>query len=464
MAERRDPDAVSRLAWAFRRYLGLVFGLILLMVVLVAVLTPAAPADEYESRALVVAQRLEGVRAEHLPRMAEAIFTGNNVARQTVAETDLEIRPQELVPLYAEIEVVEGTVVMRVIGRSVEPRLAADIANAAAQALVDELERLGPDVGSFALHETAPVPQDPAPGPMRPPPLLLGLLTGVIFGLGGAGLLLVFRRPVITLEEAVDRVGAPLTGVLELSRGGHFDALEDVPASVPLADELYPLRREVNVVVAANNATTRSQVSVALARVLARSGPVVVIAARDRAGRRAARLLRNIPQVRMLGPQAASRTLDQSARGHEGPVPVVADGRPGTRFALPTSLEPVLVVAEGVPEQRLRRAVSHLQPQRPRSLVWVAPRGGMVRGFVRRLLAPPPREAAAAGEESPPGASSTWEAPDQTPQRGDAASPQPATRDLDSTSPSAEREPARSAGRRSGGTSPTAGLGEQTEQ
>lgn len=390
MAETRTSDAVSRLSWALRRYLGLVVGLALATAIAVTVVAPPAPADEYETTALVVAQRLDGVRAEHLPRMAEAIFSGNSVARRTVAETELEIRPEELVPDHARVEVVAGTVVMRVVGVSVDPRLAADIANEAAAALVDELGRLGPGVGTFALQESAPVPQDPAPRPLRIPPSLLGLLGGAVLGVGAAGLLLVLRRPVIDVDAAIELVDGPLLGVLDLSRAGHFDDPEDVAGSVPLADELYPRRREIQVMAATSNAHVRSQVSVLLTRVLTTFGPVLLVAARDRAGQRAARFLRAVPGVRLLTDRGDGSPSDPPTA--IDPIPVVVDSRPSTRLTLPTSVLPVLVVAEGVPEERLRRAVNHLRPQQAQGVVWVASRGGVARGLVRRLLAGPPRE------------------------------------------------------------------------
>jgi hypothetical protein len=385
VASPAGPDAVSRLWWALRRYAGVVIGATLLTAVAVAVIAPPAEGDEYHAAALVVAQELDGVRAEHLPRMAEAIFSGNNVAQETVRRTGLPIRSDELVPDHAWVEVVEGTVVMRVIGAAEDPRLAASIATTAAETLVDELGRLGPGVGAFSLQETAPVPEEPAPQPRHIPPFLLGLVGGAVLGVGLAFLLLVLRRPVIEVDEALEIIDDPLIGVLELSRAGHFDDVEDVAGGIALVDELYPRRREVEVLVAANEATTRSQVSVALARVLATLGPVLFVTSRDRAGRRARRFLRSVENVQLLDAAEERSAGLQQVQGHR-PLPVVADGHPSVRLMLPSSIRPVLVVREGISAQRLRRAVRHLQPQQARGILWVASRGGPATGILRRLV------------------------------------------------------------------------------
>jgi hypothetical protein len=384
-ASAAGPDAVSRLSWALRRYAGVVVGATVLTALLVQLIAPPAEPEEYHAPALVVAQQLEGVRAEHLPRMAEAIFSGNNVAQETVRRTGLPIRSDELVPDYAWVEVVEGTVVMRVLGAAEDPRLASAIATTAAETLVDELNRLGPGVGVFALQEPAPVPEDPAPRPRRIPPALLGLVGGVILGVGLAFLLLVLRRPVIEVDEALALIDEPLVGVLELSRGGHYDPIEDVSGGIALVDELYPRRREVQVLVAANEEATRSQVSMALTRILATLGPVFVVTARDRAGQRAARVLQGMDNVRLLedpGESSPAYQPTQSVR----PIPVVADGHPSVRLMLPSSVRPVLVVREGISAQELRQAVRHLQPQQARGIIWVASRGGVGLGFLRRFL------------------------------------------------------------------------------
>jgi hypothetical protein len=409
VADPSGPDAVSRLWWALRRYLAVVVGATLVVTVMVTSVAPGPEPDEYHSVALVVAQELEGIRPEHLPRLAEAIFTGNNVAQQTIRELDLPIRPEDLVPDHARIEVLEGTVVIRVIGVSQDPRTAADVANAASEALMEELDRLGPGVGTFALQERGAVPSGPVPRPMRIPPLLIGLMGGAVLGVGVAFLLLAVRRPVIDVDDAVAVVDQPPVGVLELSQAGHYDRLEAVAGSAPLVDEIYPQRREAVVIVGAHGSATRSQVSVQLVRMLAMLGPVAVVPARDRAGRRAERYLRGVANVRVLkAPTDAPRREGRSkappmqepadapvlARPTQSTssIPVVSDGRPSVGWVLPATARPVLVVREGTSRQQLRKAIRHIQPQRPRGVVWVANRGGPIMGALRRMRegAPPP--------------------------------------------------------------------------
>jgi hypothetical protein len=382
VAESAGPDAVSRLWWALRRYVSVVVAGTLLTVLVAVTLSPPPPPEQYHASALVVARELVSVRAEQLPRLAEAIFAGNNVGQRTVREVDLPIRAEELVPTYANVEVVEGTVVIRVIGMAEDRRLASTIANESAEALVSELDRLGAGVGTFALQERAPVPLDPAPQEVRIPPTLIGVVAGLILGTGLAFLLLVLRRPVIDVDEAVAVVDEPLVGVLELSRSGHFDAVENVPGGVALVDAIYPRRREIQVVVGANDPMVRSQASVILAQVLATVGPVVVVTSRDAASRRASRFLRGQPNVRLLQDHQDAPPVDERDR----PIPVVADGRPSVRFALPSTVQPILVVREGIPLHQLRKAARHLQPQQAQGILWVANRGGPGIGLLRRLL------------------------------------------------------------------------------
>ena len=385
VADASDPDVGSRLWWALRRHLGvLVLTTLLTVTVAVAMAPTDDESEEYEAASLVVAERLDGIRPEHLPRMATAIFAGNTVATETVRRAGLPLEPEQLVPHHARVEIVEDTVVVRVVGTASQAREAAAISTVAAEVLVEELNRLGPDVGVFFVQETASAPDLATTQLGRPSPMILGLLGGALLGLGLVSLGVLWRRPVIHADEALSRVDAPLVGLLERRRAGHADTVGGLAGGLALVDELYPRRREVQVLVAASRPAVRSQVGATLATLLATAGAVVVVPARDRAGRRAARHLRQIPEVHLLEGAAGAREGDLPTR-HLQPIPVVADGHPGVRLRLPASVRPVLIVPEGIPARQLDRVVRWLRPQQLRGVVWVAGRGGVVAGLLRRL-------------------------------------------------------------------------------
>jgi hypothetical protein len=124
-------------------------------VVIVAVAVPVGLMSRDRSvhvEALVVAQRLD-MGLEALQRYGEAVFNNGEVARE-VAET-YGGQAVEVVPDRVSLATEPDSVMFRVIGHAPDPETAAAIANLAAGAFVEALNRLGAGVGVFAVQAEA---------------------------------------------------------------------------------------------------------------------------------------------------------------------------------------------------------------------------------------------------------------------------------------------------------------------
>ncbi|MDF1596564.1 MAG: hypothetical protein P1T08_10800 [Acidimicrobiia bacterium] len=134
----------------------------------------------YHAEALVVASQLE-IRVESFPRTAVAIFNGGTVAALAAERAGTGILPADLIPDIVTAEPLENTWVVGIEALHPDPELAALYANAAGQALAEELNRVGPGFGEFALQIEATVPTTPLAGPR-----LLIIVLSVVAGLASA--------------------------------------------------------------------------------------------------------------------------------------------------------------------------------------------------------------------------------------------------------------------------------------
>jgi hypothetical protein len=129
--------------------------LLVAWVVIVAVAVPVALLNRdtsSDAEALVIARTLD-MSLEALPGHAEAVFNNGAVAR-AVAGTYGD-QAAEVVPDQVSLAVEPDSVVLRVIGHDPDPETAADIANLAAMAFVDELNTAGAGVGTFVIQAEA---------------------------------------------------------------------------------------------------------------------------------------------------------------------------------------------------------------------------------------------------------------------------------------------------------------------
>jgi hypothetical protein len=141
----------------------------------------------YHAEALVVASQLE-IRVESFPRTAVAIFNGGTVAALTVERVGTGVLPTDLIPDIVTAEPLENTWVVKIDALHPDPELAALYANAAGQALAEELNRVGPGLGEFALQIEATVPTIPLAGP-RLLIIVLSVVAGVASAVGLATLI-----------------------------------------------------------------------------------------------------------------------------------------------------------------------------------------------------------------------------------------------------------------------------------
>jgi len=218
----------TRLLWTLRNYGWLVVACVLGFAAVP--LSVPAPSPMYETQALVITRALE-IDPSALPRFAEAVFTSGAVARAVAANPAIGGSPTELIPNRLDIVAPEDSIVFTVLGRNDDPTTAARLANVAAAAFVEELNKGGAGVGSFAVHTEARVPSQA----VNPPDLSLqasvGAIAGGVLGLGLIALIAVLRHPVVEAAGVRSALGTPLLGTVLLHRpaAGRVPAPKDVP-------------------------------------------------------------------------------------------------------------------------------------------------------------------------------------------------------------------------------------------
>lgn len=140
----------------------------------------------YHAESLVVANEL-AIRVESLPRTAVAIFNSSGVAELAVSLSGTEVDADHLFREIVSAEPVENTNVIEVDAIHADPELAAAYANAAGEALAQELNRIGTGLGSFSLHVPAEVPDAPIPTG-RLQLAVAALIAGIAGAIGATGL------------------------------------------------------------------------------------------------------------------------------------------------------------------------------------------------------------------------------------------------------------------------------------
>jgi len=239
----------TTMLWALRtRWWVVVLGVLAGVALAVGPLADEPPADRrYQATALVVAQEL-AVRPEQLPRFVEAVFHAGSVAERASAELGGDPPAGELVARYVDVEPLLDTIAARVVGRGPDGVSAAARANAAAEALVAELNEPGPGVGVFALHDEARPARGPvASGGARDVIVLGG--AGGLLALGLVALALTIRRPIVDASEAASVAGVPLLGSVRLRRG--TEQSTQVVGLAALARRLLPSPGQVLAVIGA---------------------------------------------------------------------------------------------------------------------------------------------------------------------------------------------------------------------
>ena len=206
----------GRLMWSLQRYAWVVLACVLACAAGPLVLTSGSAT--YQAETLVLAEAL-AVNDKVLPSLAERVFANGAVAAAVAEDESVDGEASELVPGRLSVVAGEDSIVLTVQARDPDPETAARLANLAAEAFVEELNRSGAGVGRFGLHQEAAVPTEPV---REISPLLwaaAGALAGLLLGVGIVALIATIRRPVVTAEDVVGAAGVPLLGTVHLPLG-----------------------------------------------------------------------------------------------------------------------------------------------------------------------------------------------------------------------------------------------------
>ncbi|MDP8929573.1 MAG: hypothetical protein M3O70_13630 [Actinomycetota bacterium] len=343
----------TRLHWSLRNYAWLVVACVLGFAAIP--LAVPAPSPIYEAQALVIARTLE-VDPSALPKFAQAVFTSGAVARAVAADPAIGGSPRELIPERLDIVAAEDSIVFPVLGRDDVPTTAARLANLAAAAFVEELNKGGAGIGSFAVHSAARVPSQALDPPDRSLPASVGAIAGGVLGLGLIALIAVLRYPVVDTAGVRSALGTRLLGTVLLHRpvGGRLPAPQDVPgiaavtrwlADAPPGRILFASSRRL--------APARRYILAILAVALSPLRPTSVLSAQPR----------DAIQARSEGDPGAEPAAEPRD-GSRGPM-VLVDGVEmlDTLDQMLTLASVVLVVRMGVPRATLRAMASGYRPE-----------------------------------------------------------------------------------------------------
>ena len=364
-------DAASRLWWGVRRYFWIFVAIVPITTGIALLAAHGAPAinKQYKASALVIATE-RNFSPDLFARLADGVFTGGTVAEKAVQQGKLPIKPQDLIPTYASLEPVQQNIIIRVVGVHPDPKIAAAIANSTAAALVEELNKSGKGVGTFAVQDLARVPATPYTSTGRSIPVAVGLMAGFLLGAGLIGLILALRRPLLGHGEAAEVVGAPVLGTPTLPplRSGRPVEPQTVKGLSALAKRLLPELPGVTALVSCGgDERIRTLLAQLVSTVLAERDPAFLIRSEDRV-------------VQPMYEQFVTpHNLVISDRVPDGKVwrraAVVIDGPSAKTFDIPQSLpiraSVVLVVVEGASLSRVREAAEQFLPGEIDGIVFV---------------------------------------------------------------------------------------------
>lgn len=226
-----DIVSVADVTALMRRHRGKFAGLAAAIIIVVSTIGYFATSGEpyYEAEALVIATELE-IRIESLPRTAVAIFNGGTVAVRAALLSGTGINPDDLIPAIVEVNPLENTGVIEIDARHPDPELAALYANSAGRALAEEMNLVGPGLGTFSLQIPAPVPEKPVEQSFLPI-IAIGFVAAAVLVVGVAALAAMLARetgsasaarpqaptvpprpaprPVVTSERAKPKAASP---------------------------------------------------------------------------------------------------------------------------------------------------------------------------------------------------------------------------------------------------------------
>jgi capsular polysaccharide biosynthesis protein len=337
------------LRWGLRRY-RLLFLLCVLLGLLAAPAVALLRPTPYEAEALVVAQRLD-MNLNALPRYGQAVFNNGAVAQAVNQEFSSGGDPDGVIPDRVRLVSEQDNIILAVVGRDPNPRTAADVANAAADAFLEALNAPGSGVGTFILQSPATAPAGNDGNPNLLIALPIGLGAGLLLGLAAVSVMLVARRPVVSGVDAEELTGITALGTVTIPRGtrGRILAPQHIGGLAPVCRRLLALPTPTLLLVSQpRNAPIRRLLSTSLTVVL-----------------------RRIRDVRFLGPDTLQEAVasyaaadqwsdqngDQGDGRNEAPLTIVDSNEALDLVQPPESTTTILVVPEGIGAAALHSAV-----------------------------------------------------------------------------------------------------------
>jgi len=215
----KGDDALAVLGWGVRHYAWILLVGVCAFGVLVPYYLQRAP-ESFEAQAQVgPAEPLNLQNIDPLPRLGDSLFRNGSVAEAVRQSFDPPLpRSEDVIPQRVDLVTAQDNVVLTVVGRGSTPELAAGLANVAAKTLVVELNRYQGAVGSFTIQRRAEPPGRPVARIGEPQAVGIGVLAGLTIALGCIGLLLIRRRPVLSVGSAESATGALVLGRVWLGR------------------------------------------------------------------------------------------------------------------------------------------------------------------------------------------------------------------------------------------------------
>ena len=363
-------DAVSALRWGLRHYALLFVVCVLAIGAGIPVLIAQTP-KTYQAPALVVAQALLMDLAA-LPRYAEETFDGGQVARAVADRFGDNGDFDNIVPDRVSLVAEQDNIVLQVIGHGDTAQAAADIANVAVGAFIEQLNLAGEGVGRFVVQSLAEPPMGPEDQlASTPVALAVGIAAGLLTGLAAISLMLMARRPVLDAADAEKVTGVTVLGTVTMPRlrAQHVVADSDVAGLVPVCRRLLAMHPRVILLMAVpGSEAVRGQLTSTLADVLGRVRVVRVVTPPEE---------REVAGA-YFGDEAppASRLAVPDPGDHSSEITLVDGPHPVDVMASAESSMVILLAEQGVAERRLRSAVDeHLSGDSSDRLLIVNRRG-----------------------------------------------------------------------------------------
>ena len=378
-----EQNVATRIALILRRY-GWIVVLTTLATTLLALQFGPGPNREsqYEASAVVVATNL-AIRPEGLPRFAQAVFDAGSVAERGRLIGSIPYPASELIPDHVRLEPFENTVALQVTGTDPDPDVAARLANSLAIAFVDELNKAGPGVGTFAVQDTARRPTQPIQDAPIPIVVVVAAVAGVLLGVGIVALFAAVRQPVLTAQEAAAAAGVPVLANLQASP--RSDRRSTPTGVAAVARALFPQGRGLGAVVAVpGGERTCSELAVRTAKVLAARGPTYLVEAEG------TDLGADMPTL------IASPLVPPEETAAAAPVLVDQPTEIDLLHLAPAGARMVLVAVSGSPASAISRAAGHFLPGELDGVAFVQRRPRLLEVFLRKSPVGPEARAARA--------------------------------------------------------------------